>query len=81
MILGGWLGNGPLAAGDMHLLNLKPLRWMAPRFTGEPPGPCNMHTADLVGKNLYVFRGGDGRAYLNDLHGLDMEIWLKGIGR
>jgi len=29
-------------------------------------GPCNMHTADLVGKNnLFVFRGGDGRAYLN----------------
>lgn len=52
-----------------------PLKWLAPRFSGEPPGPCNMHTADLVGKNLYVFRGGDGRAYLNDLHGLDMETW------
>ncbi|CAK9051211.1 unnamed protein product [Durusdinium trenchii] len=73
LILGGWLGNGPLAAGDMHLLNLNPLKWLAPRFSGEPPGPCNMHTADLVGKNLYVFRGGDGRAYLNDLHGLDMD--------
>eukprot|EP00434_Breviolum_minutum_P005709 symbB.v1.2.005029.t1/scaffold287.1/size239285/7 len=74
LILGGWLGNGPLAAGDMHLLNLRPLKWVLPRFTGEPPGPCNMHTADLVGKNnLFVFRGGDGRAYLNDLHGLDLS--------
>lgn len=73
LILGGWLGNGPLAAGDMHLLNLTPLKWVQPAFAGEPPGPCNMHTADLVGRNLLVFRGGDGRAYLNDLHGLDLD--------
>mmetsp|Transcript_17705 Transcript_17705/g.49009 ORF Transcript_17705/g.49009 Transcript_17705/m.49009 type:complete len:548 (+) Transcript_17705:68-1711(+) len=73
LILGGWLGNGPLAAGDMHLLNLSPLKWVQPTFTGEPPGPCNMHTADLVGRLLLVFRGGDGRAYLNDLHGLDLD--------
>ncbi|CAE7711338.1 LZTR1 [Symbiodinium sp. CCMP2456] len=73
LILGGWLGNGPLAAGDMHLLNLDPLKWVPPRFTGEPPGPCNMHTADLVARKLLVFRGGDGRAYLNDLHGLDLD--------
>ncbi|CAJ1365241.1 unnamed protein product, partial [Effrenium voratum] len=73
LILGGWLGNGPLAAGDMHLLNLSPLKWVPPKFTGDPPGPCNMHTADLVGQTLLVFRGGDGRAYLNDLHGLDLQ--------
>lgn len=74
LILGGWLGNGPLAAGDMHLLGLQPTkRWVQPCFTGEPPGPCNMHTADLVGRHLFVFRGGDGRAYLNDLHGLDLD--------
>lgn len=73
LILGGWLGNGPLAAGDMHLLKLSPLEWDQPDFTGDPPGPCNMHTADLVGKDLLVFRGGDGRSYLNDLHGLDMN--------
>jgi N-acetylneuraminic acid mutarotase len=74
LILGGWLGNGPLAAGDMHLLNLDPApKWATPNFAGDPPGPCNMHTADLVGRHLFVFRGGDGRAYLNDLHGLDLD--------
>jgi len=73
LILGGWLGNGPLAAGDIHSLNLNPLEWVQPGFAGEPPGPCNMHTADLVGRHLLVFRGGDGRAYLNDLHGLDLD--------
>lgn len=73
LILGGWLGNGPLAAGDVHMLDLCPLSWARPRLSGEPPGPCNMHTADIIGRNLLVFRGGDGRAYLNDLHGLDLD--------
>jgi len=30
-----------------------------------------MHTADSFNKKIYVFRGGDGRDYLNDLHELD----------
>jgi len=75
LILGGWLGNGPLAAGDLHILQLSDhaaLRWLQPNFKGEPPGPCNMHTADSVGGTVLVFRGGDGRAYLNDLHALDV---------
>jgi len=72
LILGGWLGNGPLAASDAHMLDTKALMWCAPCITGEPPGPCNMHTADVVQDKLLVFRGGDGRAYLNDLHALDL---------
>lgn len=32
-----------------------------------------MHSADLVGKMIYIFRGGDGRDYLNDLHCLNTE--------
>lgn len=27
-----------------------------------------MHSADLIKNNIYVFRGGDGKEYLNDLH-------------
>jgi len=72
LILGGWLGNGPLAASCAHLLDVGQMSWQAAKFTGEPPGPCNMHTADLVHGQLLVFRGGDGRAYLNDLHALDL---------
>ena len=38
-----------------------------------------MHTADAYKKNIYVFRGGDGRDYLNDLHELDTlrMVWVK----
>jgi hypothetical protein len=34
-----------------------------------------MHTADYVAprRRVYVFRGGDGREYLNDLHALDVD--------
>ena len=36
-----------------------------------------MHSADLIGKLIFVFRGGDGKDYLNDLHTLHTEtnVW------
>lgn len=85
IIIGGWLGTGPLAASDMHVLDIsnggKTLRWHQPAVKGTPPGPCNMHSADYVPKNkeVYVFRGGNGREYLNDLHALDAKslTWRK----
>ena len=78
-IIGGWLGQGPLAADDLHILDLEALRWMTPNTFGEPPGPCNMHTADAYKEKIYVFRGGDGEHYLNDLHELNTATlkWIK----
>jgi N-acetylneuraminic acid mutarotase len=72
-IIGGWLGSGPFAASDMYILDLDSLLWQQPVTAGSSPGPCNMHSADLIGKMLYIFRGGDGRDYLNDLHAFDVE--------
>lgn len=72
-IIGGWLGQGPLAADDLHVLDLEQQRWLEHGATGTPPGPCNMHTADAYKSKIYVFRGGDGRDYLKDLHELDTE--------
>jgi len=38
-----------------------------------------MHTADCYKNKIYVFRGGDGKDYLNDLHELDTieQQWTK----
>eukprot|EP00357_Protocruzia_adherens_P002441 CAMPEP_0115007148 /NCGR_PEP_ID=MMETSP0216-20121206/20972_1 /TAXON_ID=223996 /ORGANISM="Protocruzia adherens, Strain Boccale" /LENGTH=533 /DNA_ID=CAMNT_0002373965 /DNA_START=591 /DNA_END=2192 /DNA_ORIENTATION=- len=72
-ILGGWLGSGPLAASDLHRLNLEELRWDEPVTKGTTPGACNMHTADCIDRVIYVFRGGDGLDYLNSLHALDVD--------
>lgn len=55
----------------MHILDLVKFEWLKYSYTGEPPGPCNMHTADGYRDRIYVFRGGDGRDYLNDLHELN----------
>jgi len=85
IIIGGWLGTGPLAASDMHVLDIsnggKTLRWHQPAVKGTPPGACNMHSADYVPqrKEVYVFRGGNGREYLNDLHALSAKTltWRK----
>ena len=79
VIIGGWLGTGPLAASDMHVLNVsaggRQLQWYQPPVKGTPPGPCNMHSADYVQhrREVYVFRGGNGREYLNDLHALNVD--------
>lgn len=72
-IIGGWLGSGPLAADDLHILNLDKMEWLKHETTGEIPGPCNMHTADCIERHIYVFRGGDGRDYLHDLHALNVD--------
>jgi hypothetical protein len=79
IIIGGWLGTGPLAASDTHILDIsaggRQLRWYQPAVKGTPPGPCNMHSADYVPnlRSVYVFRGGNGREYLNDLHSLNVD--------
>ena len=74
-IIGGWLGQGPLAAQDMHIFDVATFHWTEAKTSGKPPGPCNMHTCDYVPKRreLYLFRGGDGQNYLNDLHVLDID--------
>lgn len=38
-----------------------------------------MHTADAYKSSIYVFRGGDGQNYLNDLHELNIpqKRWQK----
>jgi hypothetical protein len=81
IILGGWLGSGPLAASDLFVLDVSEgpsnLRWYQPQIKGQPPGPCNMHSADYIPHlhRVYVFRGGNGREYLNDLHSLDCKTF------
>jgi leucine-zipper-like transcriptional regulator 1 len=63
----------------LHILDLENFKWLDFQAKGNPPGPCNMHTADAYNNKVYVFRGGDGKDYLNDLHELDCAKlqWTK----
>ena len=88
-IIGGWLGNR--ASNEVLMLeitNPKELEWITvPRNrrhsmeNNTPPGPCNMHSAEFIPhkREIYVFRGGDGTEYLNDLHALNVDslLWRK----
>jgi len=76
-LIGGWLGSTPLAAQDIYVLNLDRMEWREVRPEGDPVVPCNMHTADLLGETIYVFRGGDGKNYMNDLYRFNTvaKVW------
>jgi len=43
-----------------------------------------MHTADVIDREIYVFRGGNGKDYLNDLHTLNVDTYywrkVKAVG-
>jgi hypothetical protein len=81
-IIGGWLGD---CASDQVLVlditNPQLLEWVSFPESGTPPGPCNMHSAEYIPdrKQIFVFRGGDGSEYLNDLHALNVDTmkWQK----
>ncbi len=47
------------------------MTWSKPITTGSVPGCRAGHTMTAVGSKLFVFGGGDGSHYLNDLHILD----------
>jgi len=34
-IIGGWLGAGPLAADDLHILDLEMFKWLPHQTSGE----------------------------------------------
>jgi len=77
-IIGGWLGQGPHAAKDMWVFDISRSQWTQPETYGKSPGPCNMHTTEYIKHlgELFVFRGGDGREYMNDLHSFNIKKYL-----
>lgn len=52
------------------------MTWSKPITTGNPPSVRAGHSCVAVGTKLYLFGGGDGNTYLNDLHILDTGIFL-----
>jgi len=48
------------------------MHWTQPKTYGSIPPPCRAHSSTLVdNKRLYVFGGGDGPHYFNELYMLD----------
>ncbi|CEP15005.1 hypothetical protein [Parasitella parasitica] len=72
----------------LYILDMDTLTWSKPRTFGQLPPPCRAHSCTTVerdlgaGKNsysLYMFGGGDGPNYFNDLYVLNIDTltWTK----
>ncbi|KAG0167232.1 hypothetical protein DFQ28_006396 [Apophysomyces sp. BC1034] len=73
----------------LYVLDMDTLTWSRPRTSGQVPPACRAHSCTVVeGKDsnggrpvhyLYVFGGGDGPNYFNDLYVLNREtlVWSK----
>lgn len=72
----------------LYILDMDTLTWSRPRTTGQIPPPCRAHSCTTVERDLgggkksyslYVFGGGDGPNYFNDLYVLNIDtmVWTK----
>ena len=52
------------------------MQWFRPDVSGEKPGAARAHTATLVENRIFMFGGGDGATYYNDLFVLDTSAWI-----
>lgn len=76
IIYGGW--NGFKVLNDTVFLDLsngvENMYCWAPKVIGEPPAR-QFHTASIIGNKMYVFGGGDGKYWLNDLLIFDLTFY------
>ncbi|KAF9926546.1 hypothetical protein FBU30_003873 [Linnemannia zychae] len=58
----------------LYIFDADTMHWSQPKTYGSIPPPCRAHTSTLVdNKRLYVFGGGDGPQYFNELYMLDTD--------
>ncbi|KAI7877116.1 galactose oxidase [Lichtheimia hyalospora FSU 10163] len=73
---------------SLYVLDMDTMTWSKPRTLGQPPPPCRAHSSTLVERDLgsgkrahylYIFGGGDGPNYFNDLYVLNADtlVWSK----
>ncbi|KAJ8653884.1 hypothetical protein O0I10_010451 [Lichtheimia ornata] len=71
----------------LHVLDMETMTWSKPSVSGKPPPPSRAHSMTLVERrldgrmqrDLYVFGGGDGPHYFNDVYKFDIgtSYWSK----
>ena len=58
------------------MLDTLAMQWSSPQIDGIPPPPRMGCTASVVGTDVYLFGGSDGKTSLRDLHVLVYVTWL-----
>lgn len=51
------------------------LDWTLVKHSGTPPSPRRAHSATFAGGYIFIFGGGDGSSYLNDIHVFDTRSY------
>lgn len=58
---------------DVHILDLKQMKWISPDVKGDLPAPRDSHTAVAVENRLVVYGGDCGDHYLGEVDILDLD--------
>ncbi|XP_059648416.1 uncharacterized protein LOC132294538 [Cornus florida] len=58
---------------DLHILDLKNMRWSSPEVKGDVPVPRDSHSTVAIGNKLFVYGGDCGDRYQGDVDLLDMD--------
>ncbi|XP_057493287.1 uncharacterized protein LOC130778818 [Actinidia eriantha] len=58
---------------DLHVLDLKAMRWTSPEVKGNFPVPRDSHGAVAIGSKIFVYGGDCGDRYEGDINVLDMD--------
>ncbi|KAJ4719331.1 BTB-kelch protein [Melia azedarach] len=80
MVIFGGSGEGEANyLNDLHVLNLKTMRWASPTAKGDIPVPRDSHSANVIANRLFVYGGDCGDRYHGDIDMLDLRTltWSK----
>ncbi|XP_077219331.1 uncharacterized protein LOC143853450 [Tasmannia lanceolata] len=74
LVIFGGSGEGEANyLNDLHILDLKTMKWTSPKVTGDLPAPRDSHTAVAVENKLIVYGGDCGDRYHGEVDVLDMD--------
>ena len=58
---------------DVHVLDLKTMKWTSPEVKGDLPAPRDSHTAVAIENKLFVYGGDCGDRYHGEVDVLDLD--------
>lgn len=73
LIFGGSGEGDANYLNDLHILDLRTMRWSSPEVKGDFPVPRDSHTTLAIGNKLFVYGGDCGDQYHGNVNMLDLD--------
>ncbi|GAM28764.1 hypothetical protein SAMD00019534_119400, partial [Acytostelium subglobosum LB1] len=79
VVFGGHNSSRSKYYNTVLTFNIDTLTWDQPTCDGIVPPARGSHSSFVVGNQMYIFGGFDGKKYYNDLYSLDLDklVWRK----